>query len=149
MRTHPELSLLIYFQHLPDPRTKREPEHQLLDLLVIAVCTLLGGGEGFHDMEDFGHAKHDGLKTFLALPHGIPSHDTFNRVFQALDPAAFLECFVRWTQSLRAAVSEEIVALDGKTLRRARAGQRLGARERTGAGPVPSQCQEQRDPRRA
>lgn len=119
MHTRPEQSLMTRFQALPDPRTKREPRHQLVDILVIAVCTLLCGGEGFNDMEDFGEAKHDWLKTFLELPHGIPSHDTFNRVFQALDPAAFLDCFVRWTQSLRAAVSEEIVALDGKALRRA------------------------------
>jgi len=119
MRTPPELNLLSHFQALPDPRTARTPEHQLIDILVIAVCTLLCGGEGFNDMEDFGEAKHDWLKTFLELPHGIPSHDTFNRVFQALDPESFLACFVRWTQSLRTAVSEEIVALDGKALRRA------------------------------
>ena len=119
MRPHPELNLLTHFQTLPDPRTKREPEHPLIDILVVAVCTLLCGGEGFNDMEDFGAAKHDWFKTFLELPNGIPSHDTFNRVFAALDPASFLECFVRWTQSLRAAVSEEIVALDGKALRRA------------------------------
>ena len=119
MQTHPKLSLIQHFQPLPDPRVARAPEHKLIDILVIAVCTLLCGGEGFNDMEDFGEAKHDWLKTFLDLPKGIPSHDTFNRVFQALDPASFLECFVRWTQSLRAAVSEEIVALDGKALRRA------------------------------
>jgi predicted transposase YbfD/YdcC len=119
MRTHPELNLLTHFQDLPDPRTARTPEHQLIDILVIAICTLLCGGEGFNDMEDFGEAKHDWLKTFLELPHGIPSHDTFNRVFAALDPESFLACFVRWTQSLRTAVSEEIVALDGKALRRA------------------------------
>lgn len=119
MRTHSELNLTAYFQDLPDPRVARTREHRLLDLLVIAVCTLLCGGEGFNDMEDFGCAKEDWLKTFLELPHGIPSHDTFNRLFQALDPHSFLECFQRWTQSLRVAVSEEIVALDGKALRRA------------------------------
>ncbi len=119
MRPHSELNLIAHFQDLPDPRVARTPEHKLIDILVIAVCTLRCGGEGFHDMEDFGAAKHDWLKTFLELPQGIPSHDTFNRVFQALDPASILECFVRWTQSLRAAVSEEIVALDGKALRRA------------------------------
>ena len=116
---HPELNLLSHFQDLPDPRVHRTREHRLLDILVIAVCTLLCGGEGFNDMEDFGRAKEDWFKTFLELPGGVPSHDTFNRVFQALDPQSFLECFVRWTQSLRAAVSEEIVALDGKALRRA------------------------------
>jgi len=70
-------------------------------------------------MEVFGEAKSDWFETFLELPHGVPSHDTFNRVFAALDPEKFLECFIRWTQSLRAAIAEEIVALDGKALRRA------------------------------
>jgi predicted transposase YbfD/YdcC len=70
-------------------------------------------------MEDFGEAKHDWFKTFLKLRHGIPSHDTFNRVFAALDPKQFLDCFLRWTQSVREAVPQEIVALDGKALRRA------------------------------
>jgi predicted transposase YbfD/YdcC len=91
----------------------------LIDILVIAVCTLLCGGETFNDMEDFGRAKQDWFKTFLGLRNGIPSHDTFNRLFAALDPKAFLDCFLRWTQTLRQAVPQEIVALDGKALRRA------------------------------
>ncbi len=108
----------------PFPRSARPayqspPSHELIDILVIAVCTLLCGGEGFNDMEDFGKAKADWFKTFLRLPHGIPSHDTFNRVFAALNPQGFLECFLHWTQSLRQAVAQEIVALDGKALRRA------------------------------
>ncbi|MBE0545847.1 MAG: ISAs1 family transposase [Verrucomicrobia bacterium] len=70
-------------------------------------------------MEDFGTAKQDWFKTFLNLRNGIPSHDTFNRVFAALDPGQFLDCFLRWIQRLRQAVAQEIVALDGKALRRA------------------------------
>jgi len=116
---HPKFSLIEHFQTLPDPRVNRTKEHELVDVLTIGVCTLLCAGESFNDMEDFGLAKADWFKTFLSLPNGIPSHDTFNRVFAALDPQHFGECFMAWTQSLRAAVAQEIVALDGKALRRA------------------------------
>jgi hypothetical protein len=117
--THPKLSLIAHFKDLPDPRVERTKDHDLIDLLVIAICTLLCAGESFNDMEDFGKAKADWFRTFLTLRNGIPSHDTFNRLFAALDPQAFLDCFLRWTQSLRQAVAQEIVALDGKALRRA------------------------------
>lgn len=119
MQKHPKLSLIEHFEMLSDPRMDRTKEHDLIDVLIIAVCTLLCGGESFNDMEDFGYAKQDWFKTFLRLRNGIPSHDTFNRVFAALDPEQFLNCFLRWTQSLRQAVAQEIVALDGKALRRA------------------------------
>src|SRR5215212_9555715 len=119
MKKHPTLSLVEHFKSLPDPRLDRTKDHDLIDILVIAVCTLLCAGESFNDMEEFGHAKEDWFKTFLTLRNGIPSHDTFNRLFAALDPKKFLECFLSWTQSLRQAVPREIVALDGKALRRA------------------------------
>lgn len=111
--------LLAHFQDLPDPRRNRTKDHELIDVLVIAICALLCAGESFNDMADFGRAKQDWFKTFLALRNGIPSHDTFNRVFAALDPKGFLECFLSWTQSVRTAIPQEIVALDGKALRRA------------------------------
>jgi hypothetical protein len=95
MRTYPRLNLIAHFQDLVEPRVARTREHRLIDLLVIAGCTLLCGGEGFNGMEDFGRAKEDWLKTFLELPGGIPSHDTFNRLFRTLDPRSFLECFQR------------------------------------------------------
>jgi len=127
MQKHPEAqtnkltktSLVAHLSRVPDPRINRRKDHDLVDLLVIAVCTLLCAGETFNDMEDFGKAKHDWFKTFLPLRNGIPSHDTFNRVFAALDPRHFLECFLSWTQSVRTAVAQEVVALDGKALRRA------------------------------
>jgi hypothetical protein len=83
--TSPPLAV-EHFQTLEDPRIERTKEHNLLDILVIALCTLLTGGEGFQDMELFGKSKRPWLQTFLALPHGIPSHDTFGRVFARLNP---------------------------------------------------------------
>jgi len=111
--------LIDCFRDLPDPRIERTRHHRLLDVLVIGFCATLAGGEGFNDMELFGTEKEEWFRTFLELPHGIPSHDTFNRVFQALNPETFCDCFLRWTQGLRTAVSSEIVAIDGKALRRA------------------------------
>ncbi len=113
------VSLIDCFNILPDPRINRTRQHRLIDIIVIGFCTILAGGEGYNDMELFGKAKEAWLRTFLELPNGIPSHDTFNRVFQALDPQAFLACFLRWTEGLRTAFNREIVAVDGKALRRA------------------------------
>jgi predicted transposase YbfD/YdcC len=112
-------SLMAHIGMITDPRINRRRRHELLDILIIAICTLLCGGESFYDMEDFGYAKEEWFRTFLSLPNGIPSHDTFNRVFAALDPSAFLACFLKWTESLRRVVDEKIVAMDGKALRRA------------------------------
>jgi predicted transposase YbfD/YdcC len=119
MHQHPKLSLVVHFAEIIDPRIERTKDHKLVDILVIAICTLLCGGETFNDMEEFGYAKHDWFKSFLELPKGIPSHDTFNRLFAALDPREFLDCFLRWTQALRETIAHEIVSIDGKALRRA------------------------------
>lgn len=116
--TFSPISLIDCFTTLSDPRVERTRRHLLIDILVIGFCAILAGGDGFNDMEEFGKAKEAWLKTFLSLPNGIPTHDTFNRVFQALDPQAFLECFIKWTEGLRTAVAGEIVAIDGKALRR-------------------------------
>ena len=113
------ISLIDCFENVPDPRVDRTKSHKLIDILVISICTFLCSGESFNDMEEFGNAKYEWLKTFLELPNGIPTHDTFNRVFAALDPQCFLESFLRWTKSLRKAIPGEIVAMDGKALRRA------------------------------
>jgi len=124
MNTRPDLSparprLAACFETLRDPRIDRTRDHKLLDILVIGLCSILSGGEGFNDMEFFGKVRHDWLKTFLELPHGIPSHDTFNRVFSALDPERFLECFVQWVQGVCHALSGSVIAIDGKALRHA------------------------------
>jgi predicted transposase YbfD/YdcC len=112
-------SLVDCFAALPDPRVARTRAHKLIDILVIGLCSTLTVGEGFTDMEFFGRARHAWLKTFLELPHGIPSHDTFNRVFSALAPQGFLDCFVKWVQGVCTALKGEVVAIDGKALRRA------------------------------
>jgi predicted transposase YbfD/YdcC len=118
-RTLAQTSLIAHLSQVPEPRIDRRKLHDLVDVLVIGICTLLCGGETFNDMEDFGEAKQEWFKTFLKLTNGIPSHDTFNRVFAVIDPQQFLECFLRWTQSVRQTVHQEIVAIDGKALRRA------------------------------
>jgi len=112
-------SLVECFKTIADPRVARTRHHKLIDILLIGLCSLLTGGEGFNDMQLFGKIKLDWLNTFLELPRGIPSHDTFNRVFSAIDPACFLDCFIRWVQGLCPALAGEVVAIDGKALRRA------------------------------
>jgi predicted transposase YbfD/YdcC len=106
-----------YFASLPDPRIERCRRHKLIDLVTIAICTLLCGGEGFTDMEEFGHSRREWLETFLELPSGIPSHDTFGRLFARLNPIEFGGCFDRWVRSSAKQVSGEVVALDGKRAR--------------------------------
>ena len=110
-------SIVAHFQTLEDPRLERTKKHNLLDILVIALCTLLTGGEGFQDMELFGKSKHAWLRTFLALPHGIPSHDTFGRVFARLNPQRFQQCFLAWTQAVAELTQGALISLDGKTVK--------------------------------
>lgn len=117
LQTQPE-SLAFHFSSLHDPRREHLKEHSLVDILLIAVCAMLCGAEGFADFEQFGKAKLEFLRGFLALPNGIPSHDTFARVFGMISPEQFAQCFQRWTEGLRHAVGAEVVAIDGKSLRR-------------------------------
>jgi predicted transposase YbfD/YdcC len=105
------------FAALEDPRTGNAQRHDLLEILLIALCTVLCGGETCADMARFGHAKRDFLQEFLTLEHGIPSHDTFSRVFRRLDPAQFHACFLSFMRAF-AEGCRGVVALDGKTLRR-------------------------------
>ena len=113
------LLIIRHFHEMPDPRINRRRPHLLVDILTIGLCTLVAGGEHFTDMEAFGKAKEKWLRTFLKLPEGIPSHDTFTRVFSAIDPAAFLDCFVRWVRAACPSLDGEVVAIDGKALRHA------------------------------
>jgi predicted transposase YbfD/YdcC len=106
-----------YFGNLTDPRVSRTRRHTLLDLVVLALCATLGGADGWADIERFGKAKLAFFRTFLELPNGIPSHDTFGRVFARLDPAALLSCVRAWLMAFAATCEHERVAIDGKTLR--------------------------------
>jgi predicted transposase YbfD/YdcC len=112
-------SLMTCFASLPDPRSPMGKRHVLSDMLTIAICAVICGADGWSAVEEFGRAKYKWFATFLELPHGVPSHDTFGRVFAALDPAAFEECFGAWVASLaRDGNSGKRVSLDGKSIRR-------------------------------
>jgi predicted transposase YbfD/YdcC len=106
-----------YFANLTDPRIDRGKRHALLDIFILALCATLGGANGWADIERFGKAKLPFFRQFLDLPNGIPSHDTFGRLFARLDPAALLPCIRDWLGAFRTAVERELVAIDGKTLR--------------------------------
>lgn len=107
-----------HFGELPDPRIDRGKRHSLLDVVTIALCAVLCGADTWVDVAEFGRSKEAWLRTFLTLPKGIPSHDTFGRVFAALDPTAFEGAFLGWVQALVGATTGQVVAIDGKTLRR-------------------------------
>jgi len=110
-------SLIDYFATLPDHRIDRRKRHKLIDIIAIAICSTISGGDGPTDMELYGKAKLDWLKTFLELPNGIPSHDTFGRFFEALDPKAFHHCFSGWITEVSRLIGGMVVAIDGKAIR--------------------------------
>lgn len=107
-----------HFAMLDDPRIERTKRHQLLDIVTIALCGIICGAESWVEIEHFGRAKQDWFARFLDLPHGIPSHDTFGRVFARLDPTQFEACFLGWVQTLMHQTDGQVVAIDSKTLRR-------------------------------
>lgn len=111
-------SLIEYFGSIADPRMKRKRRHELVSILAISVLAVLCGAQGFTDIADFGLAKQQWLQTFLSLPNGIPSHDTFARVFAMLDMEKFQAAFLEWTQMVSQLSEGRLVAIDGKTLRR-------------------------------
>jgi predicted transposase YbfD/YdcC len=118
MKADRDLSLAHHFADLTDPRINRSRLHELLDIVAIAICAVVAGADSWDDIEDFGKAKHDWLKTFLDLPNGIPSHDTFRRLFERLDPDEFQKGFLGWIEALHEATERQVIAIDGKTLRR-------------------------------
>lgn len=109
--------LLTYFADLEDPRVERTKEHRLLDIVAIAICAVICGADSWVDIEAYGEAKQDWLRQFLLLPSGIPSHDTFARVFARLDPQQLQQCFLNWVSAISMLTHGEVVAIDGKQLR--------------------------------
>lgn len=114
----PRVSLVEHFSDVPDPRIDRNKHHKLIDIIVISICGMIAGCEGPTDIAEFGKSKESFLRKFLELPYGIPSHDTFSRVFRLVDPAKFQESFMRFSAALHEATGGKSVALDGKTARR-------------------------------
>lgn len=108
---------LIHFGQLDDPRMDRKKRHTLLDIIAVTVCAVIAGADGWTDVALFGKSKESWLRTFLKLPNGIPSHDTFGRFFALLDPAAFQNCFMNWVRAVHESI-QGVVAIDGKTARR-------------------------------
>lgn len=110
-------SVMVHFADLEDPRIDRTRRHKLIDIVVIALCGVISGSESWVQIEKFGKTKRAWLETFLELPHGIPSHDTFGRVFAQLEPDQFHRCFASWINTLHKITDGRIVAIDGKTMR--------------------------------
>lgn len=111
------LHLLAPFANLKDPRIDRTRRHNLLDIIFIALCAVVSGANDCVAMAKFGTSKRAWLEKFLHLPNGTPSHDTFTRVFSALDGRAFVDCFLAWVAALQEATGGQLVAIDGKTAR--------------------------------
>jgi predicted transposase YbfD/YdcC len=114
----PTASIVEHFGEVTDPRIERQKLHQLLDIIVIAICGVICGADTWVDIELFGQSKLKWLKGFLELPNGIPSHDTFGRVFGLLDPVEFQTGFLRWVQAVTHVTQGQVIGIDGKQLRR-------------------------------
>lgn len=109
-------SLQAYFSDLPDPRDAWKCDHRLQDIVMIAICAVIADAESWEDIALFGEVKQDWLKQWLELPNGIPSHDTFERVFRKLNPEAFEARFMKWVEAVFAVTEGQVVAIDGKTV---------------------------------
>lgn len=105
------------FGELADPRMENKCDHKLMEIVIIAVCGVLCGAQGWTDIEEFGRIKEAWLRKFLVLANGIPSHNTFGRVFAMLDGAVFQQCFIRWVEQVFTISEHQVVSIDGKTLR--------------------------------
>ena len=110
-------SIERHFGDLTDPRIDRTKLHKLMDILVIAICAIIAGADNWEDVEEFGKARVEWFRTFLGLANGIPSHDTFTRVFARLNPEQFQACFLKWMRAVSEVIGGQVIAIDGKMLR--------------------------------
>jgi predicted transposase YbfD/YdcC len=117
MQQTPRGTVTEHFGKLDDPR-RYNRRHLLLDMVVIAICAVICGADDWEAVEAFGDAKYEWFKSFLELPHGIPSHHTFRRVFASLDADQFQTCFIDWIKAVYKITNGQIIAIDGKKLRR-------------------------------
>jgi hypothetical protein len=118
MEEHDSARITEHFRALHDPRIQLKTQHKLIDIIVITICAVICGADDWTEVVNYAKAKKDWLKQFLELPHGIPSHDTFGRVFSLLRPEEFEQCFVSWIHAVFKISGSQTVAIDGKTLRR-------------------------------
>ena len=118
MKLRPKITIADHFSELEDPRIERTKRHQLIDIITITICAVIWGADGWNDIELYGNCKYKWLKKFHERTNGIPSHDTFARVFSLLNPEQLQQCFLKWIESISRITFGEIVAIDGKTLRR-------------------------------
>lgn len=108
--------LISFFEPMEDPRIERTRQHKFIDIIVITMAAVICGCEDWNEIELFGKLKKDWLRQYLALPNGIPSHDTFNRLFAALNPQSLQDCFLNWIQAVAQITEGRIVSIDGKRL---------------------------------
>lgn len=111
------IPIAAFFSGIKDHRLDRKKEHHLVDIITITISSVICGAENWNDIEMYGKVREPWYKTFLDLPNGIPSHDTFNRFFAQLDPLAFETCFKQWVASLTGITQGRLVSIDGKTIR--------------------------------
>ena len=117
MKLRPKITIADHFSELEDPRIERTKRHKLIDIITITICAVISNADGWTEIERYGKSKYKWLKKFLELPNGIPSHDTFARVFSLLNPEQLQQYFLKWIESISQITVGEIVAIDGKTLR--------------------------------
>ena len=111
-----ELGFLDYFSGIDDPRIDRKKLYSVEELLLVTLCGVICGCEGWEDLEEFGETKLDFFRNYLSFEHGAPSDDTYRRFFRAIDPEQFKKCFVDWVNAFQD-LNRDVVAIDGKTLR--------------------------------